>query len=133
MEALVQAVAGWTALTLEALAVLMVAAGAVGALVQVVMITVRRHATERQMHATFIGFGRWLIAALSFQLGADIVGTSIAPEWEDLGRLATLAGIRTFLSYFLDHDLARARLEVQADEAQGDRPPDPDMRPKSNS
>lgn len=132
MEALVQAFASWTALMLEAVAVLMVAVGAVGALAQVALIGVRRHATERQLHVTFIGFGRWLVAALSFQLGADIVSTTIAPTWEELGRLAVLATIRTFLSFFLDHDLARAQQELRAEEGQGERPPDPGMRTGSD-
>lgn len=43
--------------------------------------------------------------ALTFQLGADIVATSYAPTWDELGRLAVVAVVRTFLSYFLDREM----------------------------
>jgi uncharacterized membrane protein len=54
-------------------------------------------------------YGRWLIAGLTFQLGADIIETSISPGWEDIGRLAAIAAIRTALNYFLERDLVELR------------------------
>ena len=57
-------------------------------------------------------FGVWLAIALEFQLGADIVATTIAPTFEALGKLGTIAAIRTFLNYFLNQELAE-QLEVQ--------------------
>lgn len=109
MEALVHATAGWITLALDAIAVLTVAAGALEALARVGALCLRGGATPARVHAAFIGFGDWLVVALTFQLAADIVGTTIAPGWDELGRLAAIAAIRTFLTYFLDHDLARAR------------------------
>jgi uncharacterized membrane protein len=53
----------------------------------------------------WLRYGRWLVAALTFQLAADIVETSSASSWDDLGRLAAIALIRTFLNYFLERDL----------------------------
>jgi uncharacterized membrane protein len=50
-------------------------------------------------------FGRWLVAGLTFQLAADILQTSVAPSWDELGKLAAIAIIRTALNYFLEHDL----------------------------
>ncbi|MBR8829830.1 MAG: hypothetical protein N5P05_001214 [Chroococcopsis gigantea SAG 12.99] len=50
-------------------------------------------------------FGRWLALALEFQLGADIIGTTVAPTWQDLTQLALIALIRTFLNYFLGKEL----------------------------
>lgn len=49
-------------------------------------------------------FARWLIAGLTFQLAADIIETSIAPTWDEIGQLAAIAVVRTFLSYFLEKD-----------------------------
>ena len=46
---------------------------------------------------------------MTFQLAADIVNTSLAPTWDELGHLATIAGIRTFLSFFLDRELDETR------------------------
>lgn len=52
-----------------------------------------------------IRFGIWLSLALEFQLGADIVATTVAPTLEELGKLALIALIRTFLNYFLSKEL----------------------------
>ena len=50
-------------------------------------------------------YARWLVAGLTFQLAADIIATAITPGWEDVGRLAAIAVIRTFLNFFLERDL----------------------------
>ena len=50
-------------------------------------------------------FGSWLGLALEFQLGADVLSTTIAPSFEELGKLAIIAAIRTLLNYFLQKDL----------------------------
>ncbi len=50
-------------------------------------------------------FGIWLALALEFQLGADILATTVAPSFESLGKLGAIALIRTFLNYFLNHEL----------------------------
>lgn len=50
-------------------------------------------------------FGSWLALALEFQLGADILATTLAPTVEELGKLALIAVIRTFLNYFLGKEL----------------------------
>jgi uncharacterized membrane protein len=57
----------------------------------------------------WLRYARWLVAALTFQLAADIVETSITTDWEAVGRIAAIAVIRTFLNYFLDRDLAEVR------------------------
>jgi uncharacterized membrane protein len=49
--------------------------------------------------------GRFLVIALEFQLAADIIGTAIAPSWEQIAQLAAIALIRTFLSYFLNREI----------------------------
>ena len=54
-------------------------------------------------------YARWLVAGLTFQLAADILETAIAPDWDDVGRLAVIAIIRTLLNYFLERDLAEVR------------------------
>ena len=38
---------------------------------------------------------------------ADIVRTVVSPTWEQLGQLASIAFIRTFLNYFLEKDLEK--------------------------
>ena len=53
----------------------------------------------------FRGFAGWLVLALEFLLAADILRTAISPTWTDIGQLAAIAAIRTFLNYSLSHDL----------------------------
>lgn len=57
----------------------------------------------------WLRYARWLVAALTFQLAADVIETSIRTDWESIARLGAIAVIRTFLNYFLEKDLAEAR------------------------
>jgi uncharacterized membrane protein len=60
-------------------------------------------------------FGSWLAIALEFQLGADILNTTVAPTLEALVKLGAIALIRTFLNYFLGKELeATYALEEKA-------------------
>lgn len=68
-----------------------------------------------QKRAIWLRFSRWLVAALTFQLAADIIETAISTTWESLGRIAVIAVIRTFLNYFLERDVR------QLDEASAGR------------
>jgi uncharacterized membrane protein len=61
---------------------------------------------HRRFREILVRYGRWLVAGLTFQLAADIIETSIAPTWQDVGQLGAIAVIRTFLNYFLGRDLA---------------------------
>src|SRR5690349_16952731 len=57
----------------------------------------------------YANYGQWLVAGLTFQLAADILETSITTTWQAVARLGAVAVIRTFLNYFLEHDLTEAR------------------------
>jgi len=59
--------------------------------------------------SVWLRFSRWLVAGLTFQLAADIIETSAAPNWDDIGRIAAIALIRTFLNYFLERDIEDIR------------------------
>jgi uncharacterized membrane protein len=48
---------------------------------------------------------RFLAIALEFQLGADILSTAVAPSWDAIGKLASIAVIRTALNYFLSREM----------------------------
>ena len=65
--------------------------------------------TGHEQRDVWLRYARWLVAGLTFQLASDIIETSITPSWEDIGRLAAIALIRTFLNYFLERDLNEAR------------------------
>jgi uncharacterized membrane protein len=52
-----------------------------------------------------IQFGSALTIALELLLAADILATAIAPTWDDIGKLAAIAILRTGLNYFLEKEL----------------------------
>ncbi len=52
-----------------------------------------------------IQFGSALTIALELLLAADILATAIAPTWDDIGKLASIAVLRTALNYFLEREL----------------------------
>ena len=56
----------------------------------------------------------------TFQFASDIVRSAIAPTWNDIGQLGAIAVIRTFLTYFLDRDLAEQR-RLQREEMKTER------------
>ena len=60
--------------------------------------------------------GRSLALALELELGADILKTAVAPNWNDVGLLAAIAVLRTALNYFLERELRNAE---ERDKKQG--------------
>lgn len=54
---------------------------------------------------------RSLALALEFQLGADILATTVGATYESLGKLAIIAIIRTFLNYFLSKEIKELNLD----------------------
>jgi uncharacterized membrane protein len=109
MEDLFREVSQGVALALEAVSVLMIAIGAIQALARILVPLLRRDATQGRLRAAWLVLARWLVLGLEFMLAADIVRTAIAPTWDDIGMLAAIAVIRTFLNYFLERDMKEAR------------------------
>jgi uncharacterized membrane protein len=56
----------------------------------------------------WLRFAGWILLSLEFALGADIIRTAISPTWDDVGKLAVIAAVRTALNYFLALDLQDA-------------------------
>jgi uncharacterized membrane protein len=98
----------WSASVIEVLAVLVVVYGAVEAFVRLLVLVTSPPVVFAARKAVWRRFGSWLLLGLEFALAADIIQSVISPTWEDIGRLASIAVIRTFLNYFLEHDLERA-------------------------
>ena len=65
---------------------------------------------HKRFREILVRYGRWLVAGLTFQLAADIIETSIAPSWQEVGQLGAIAVIRTFLNFFLERDLAELEI-----------------------
>jgi uncharacterized membrane protein len=71
----------------------------------------RRKDSEDFYHTIRLNLGLSLALALEFLLAADIVGTAITPTWKSIGLLAAIAGIRTFLNYFLHKEVRELEAE----------------------
>jgi uncharacterized membrane protein len=52
-----------------------------------------------------VRFGSSVSVALELLLGADVLATAVAPSWDDIGKLAAIAVLRTALNYFLGKEL----------------------------
>ncbi len=65
-----------------------------------------------------IRFGSSLTVSLELLLGADILATAIAPTWDEIGKLAAIATLRTALNYFLERELRNSSAEDKPDQAQ---------------
>lgn len=100
-------------LVLESISVFCVATGLVKTLQLVVHLRLhQRRQDDFPFNQVRIQFGTWLALALEFQLGADILSTTVAPTLRDLGQLAIVAVVRTFLNYFLGKEL-EAELDME--------------------
>lgn len=95
---------------IEALGAIIIAVGAVVAFVQWALGEVRPRIASYE--SVRLRLGRHLALGLEFQLGADILATAVSPSWDEIGKLAAIAGIRTALNYFLTRELEH---EAQAD------------------
>ncbi len=62
-----------------------------------------------------LAFARYLAMALEFQLAADILSTAVSPSWDQLGKLAVVAVIRTALNYFLSREIREERGQPQGE------------------
>jgi uncharacterized membrane protein len=106
MELILKEIAANVALAAELVCVICIAIGAITAIVKVVSALATRTLDGRTVRrGVWMSFAVWIILALEFALGADIVRTAIAPTWNDIGQLASIAVIRTGLNYFLEKDL----------------------------
>ncbi len=97
---------------LEGVAIVCVLVGIVLTAQLAIKLTRHRRKVEFPFIQVRLKFGLWLALALEFQLGADILNTTIAPSTEALVRLAVIAVIRTFLNYFLNKEI-EAQLEMR--------------------
>jgi len=57
------------------------------------------------MEGIRVQFGSSVAVALELLLGADVLSTAVTPTWNDIGKLAAIAVLRTSLNYFLEKEL----------------------------
>ncbi len=82
--------------------VVVIVGGAVRSLYHLFMIALKR---ERDTSFIRLEFGNSIILGLEFMVGADIIGSLVAPDYYNVGLLAIIVLVRTILSYFLNLEL----------------------------
>jgi len=102
-------------LLIDALALVAVVVSTVEVCVAVVRIRPFK-ASGHALRAVWLNYARWLVGALSLQLAADIIETSISTSWDTIGRVASIAVIRTALNFFLDRDVEEKRALQRPDD-----------------
>jgi len=101
----------WLKLVAEIVAALLIGVGVVWAVVRALGVLLRP--TPRGYERTRLLLARFLSVGLEFQLAADILGTTVAPSWTQLGKLAAVAVIRTGLNYFLAREMKEEQEAVE--------------------
>jgi len=56
-----------------------------------------------------LALGRFLALGLEFQLASDVLRTAISPSFNEIGKLAAVAAIRTALNFFLAREIAEEK------------------------
>jgi uncharacterized membrane protein len=115
MEEIARDIALTLSTVVEMLAALVVAV----ALLQFFIAYVPKIFDKKQyVHNTLlrVKFGSSLAIVLELLLAADILRTAVAPTWEDIGKLAAIAAIRTGLNFFLEKELKEIEKRVPGTE-----------------
>jgi len=98
----------------EAVGAVVIFVGAVVAAVAFVRAALVSRST-REFVRVRLRLGRYLALGLEFQLASDVLSTAVAPTFEEIGKLAAIAAIRTLLNYFLGKEIEKERSEVERD------------------
>ena len=108
----------WLASGTEAAAALIIALAAFEATVRSLLLFVHRsarapgpdgHDAHDVKEEIRLKLGRWLALSLEFALAADILRTAVAPTWDEIGKLAAIAVLRTALNFFLQREIDTAQ------------------------
>lgn len=94
---------------IDLVALIFIVFGAAEACIAIVRVHLLRGERQEAARMVWMRFSRWLVAGLTFQLAADIIQTSTAPSWDEIGQLGAIAVIRTFLDFFLARDQREVR------------------------
>jgi uncharacterized membrane protein len=104
MEEIAKTITIYVSHTLEIIAALVIAAGLLQLAINYfnALVKDKKYLTAEEAR---IKFGSAVAVSLELLLGADVLATAVSPSWDDIGKLAAIATIRTLLNYFLEREL----------------------------
>ncbi|WP_293759869.1 DUF1622 domain-containing protein [uncultured Aquitalea sp.] len=118
VEELVLNLVLWLKLGVEACGALVIGVGVVSA-GALYLKSCLSPGSAMRYNAVRLRFARFLALALELQLAADILSTAVAPSWDQIGKLAAIAVLRTALNFFLGREIRETEAEpTSAEEAQ---------------
>lgn len=103
----------WLKLGIEIIGAVIIFIGVVFAIYELAKVIFSK--TDEGFTRVRLLLARHLALALEFQLAADIISTAIAPSWDQIGKLASIAIIRTALNYFLSMEMKNEKKNVNAE------------------
>lgn len=115
VENFVMTLVQWLRLGVEITGAAAIAIGSIISLYRFIRALLSRQETD--FNAIRLTLARYLALALEFQLGADILSTAVAPNWQEIGKLGAIAIIRTGLNYFLSKEMEEEK-KASANEAE---------------
>lgn len=96
---------------IEVIAAVLIGFASLQCAVTAARLFLQRDASTAAKEEVRLRFGQWLSLAIEFELAADILRTTIAPSWDEIGKLAAIVVLRTVLNYFLQTEIRRAALQ----------------------
>ncbi|MGK7896940.1 MAG: DUF1622 domain-containing protein [Xenococcus sp. (in: cyanobacteria)] len=112
LETLMEHVVFFLEVTLEIIAILIIATAIFTALQRLLrrMNPLRNYETWESIR---LELALALALSLEFLLAADIVATAVSPSWDAIGKLGAITGIRTFLNFFLQKEVQELEAKTQ--------------------
>lgn len=105
-EALIGSAVEWLELLAEIVAAVLIGIGIVLTLAR--LLTVLARPKLEGYEISRLTLARFLTLGLEFQLAADVLATTVAPSWTQIGKLGAIAVIRTALNFFLAREIKEA-------------------------
>lgn len=102
-----EAIIKWVAVGIESVAIGIIVTGGIISIVLFLKRLLKEEAAGNAYRQFRSGFGKAILLGLEFLIASDIVGTvAVGPTFWDLGVLALLVAIRTFLSFSLELEIS---------------------------
>jgi uncharacterized membrane protein len=96
----------WVAVGIESIAIGIIVLGAIFTTITFIWRVIQEGSLEDCYRRFRSDFGKAVLLGLEFLIASDIVGTvAVGPTFQDLGILALLVVIRTFLSFSLELEI----------------------------
>ena len=96
----------WVAVGIESIAIGIIVVGAITTTIIFVVRVIKEGTLDNGYRKFRSDFGKTILLGLEFLIASDIVGTvAVGPTFGDLGILALLVVIRTFLSFALELEI----------------------------